>query len=155
TGILPRGHLAIDLGRGGPGLVVEHLVEGMDVGLVGLDHGEVGLDHVEGGHVALAHGRGDGGGRRRQLAHGSSPRIGGTRKRPSSTAGATASTSPRSTHGATSSGRSTLTSGNGCDIGGTSPTSSASTSCACSSTAASCEVNRSSSSTVRLRRASW
>ena len=44
----------------------------------------------------------------------------GTRNRPSSAAGATASTSSRADPGAASSGRNTFTSGSGCAVGGTS-----------------------------------
>ena len=59
-------------------------------------------------------------------AHGAS-RMRGTRNRPSSAAGAMASTSSRSRLGRTSSARSTLTSGSGCAVGGTSLVSSAAT----------------------------
>jgi hypothetical protein len=54
----------------------------------------------------------------------------GTRKRPSSVAGAAANTSSRETPGRTTSGRNTFTSGNGCEVGGTSAMSSADTAAA-------------------------
>ena len=51
------------------------------------------------------------------VGHGTSPTIRGTRNRPSSTSGATASTSSRSRHGVASSGRRTLRSGRGWAVG--------------------------------------
>ena len=80
------------VGRG-PGLVGEHEVEGVELALALGDAAEVLLDDVGGRPLA----------RPRTAAamlegarHGASPRMGGTRKRPSSTAGAAASTSSRS-----------------------------------------------------------
>ncbi len=78
----------------------------MQLGLALVDHREVLVERVDGRSLARPNRAGD-----VERAHGSSPRIGGTRNWLSSTAGAEASTSSRSTLGSISSARNTFTNG--------------------------------------------
>ena len=97
----------------------------MEVAVGRLDRGEVLLDDLAWPTTAgrpAASSRAD-----RSTHHGASPRIGGTLNRPSSTAGAAASTSAGRRRAGTS-GRSTFSSGYGWAVGGTSSRSRASTS---------------------------
>src|SRR5690606_3006202 len=80
---------------------------------------EVRLGHLHGGDLAgRDHPAEFGGGLPDQLAHASSPRMRGTRKRSSSTAGAWSSACCGVRPGRTSSGRKTLVSGSACEDGG-------------------------------------
>ena len=94
-GSSPGGDPVVDRRRLPARVVVEHGEKGVD-GTVGfVDGGQVTLDHRGGRNRAAAHLLGQGQGR----GHWASPRIRGTRKRRSSTAGAWASTSSRSSDG--------------------------------------------------------
>ena len=88
-----------------------------------------------------------------RVSHDASPRMRGTRKRSSADSGAAASTSARSRQGRGSSARSTLTSGSGCEVGGTSPVSSAAICAAWARMPASCGVSSSISSSLSASRA--
>src|SRR5690606_13143403 len=150
AGVAPRRHDGVDLVGAGEGLLGGDEVEGVDLPVAGLDGGEVLLDDSAGGAGAAA----DGGGDLDGGAHGASPSTGGTRNMPSSTAGAASSTASRTPASRATSGRITLARGNGWAVGGTSSSSRASTSAACSRIAASCGVNVSSCSSESSRRAS-
>ncbi len=99
--VLPGSDGLVDLDRPGPGLVGQHQVERVDVTLPPIDLGEMSLHDLRRGDQAVAYVPGDvDRGRRRIGTHqSSSPTIGGTRNRPSSAAGAAASTSSRSRPG--------------------------------------------------------
>ena len=131
------------------GRLVEHGQEGRDRPVAGGDRGPGAPSTTRAGRTALP-------GRAPRAARAAAPdgpltglpRIRGHPEAVVLHGGAWASTSSRSRHGAISSSRSTLTSGSGWAVGGTADRSSAATSAACSSTAASCPVKRSSSSSV-------
>ena len=106
-GVVAGGHRAVDLLGRGAGLGGGDQVEGVDLQLGGLDGGEVLVEHVDRRPGAAA----DGGSQLDRGRHGASPRMVGTEKRSSATAGAAASTSSRSRVGPTTSARSTLVSG--------------------------------------------
>src|SRR5207302_10268621 len=101
------------VGRGA-GFFGDHVVEGMELVVSRRDGGEVLVDDLT--RRALA---GADGPRRLDHGHGASPKMRGTLKRPSSVAGAWASTSSRSSDGTGASSRSTFTSGSGWAVGGT------------------------------------
>ena len=101
--------------------------------------GQVVLQHRDGLKAPLADVTSQFGGggslARARGAHGASPMMRGIRKRSASTSGAWARTSSRGRQGWGTSSRSTLASGNGWAVGGTSAISRAAISAACSSTA--------------------
>src|SRR5207248_1669627 len=116
----------VDVGCPPPRLVGQHEVERVHVGLATVDGGQVLLDDLDRRPLPGADR-----GRDLDRAHyGASPRMRGTRKRPSSTAGAWASTSSRARQGTTTSSRNTFSSGSGCAVGGTPSVSSDATSSA-------------------------
>src|SRR5207244_10602101 len=103
-------HPPVDIVGRGACFVGHDEVECVQLPLALVDGGQVLLEHVPRRTVARPNRAGDVGG---GGAHGASPRIRGTRKRPSSAAGACARTSSRSSEGTGSSSRRTFTSGSG------------------------------------------
>ena len=96
--VTPGRHRVVDRGGRGPGLVGGHQVEGVQVARRSR-RSRRGTPRATDGRRPLA-GADAGGelaGRQERRHQGASPRIGGTRKRPSSTCGAAASTSAVST----------------------------------------------------------
>src|SRR5207248_1721989 len=138
AGIRARLDLDVHVGGQVPRRAAHDVVEGVDLLFDGVDDAHVLLEHVDGRVLAGPHvmSRVDGG----ALHQGASLRMRGTRKRPSSAAGAWLSTSSRSRLGSGTSSRNTFCSGSGWAVGGTSWISRAATSLAWSSTAPSWSV---------------
>src|SRR5690606_22316370 len=124
---LTGGAAGVDVRGGGEGAVGVHLEERVEHRVQRGDPVQVRLGELHGGEVpggeAVGHLRrgevGEVGSGRHTAAHSSS-RMRGTLNRSSSASGAFASACSAVRLGRTSSGRVTLVSGNGCDIGGTS-----------------------------------
>ena len=153
AGVVARGDPRVDRRGGGPGLVGEDEVEGVELGLARVDAAEVLARRTSAAVVR----------RRRATAAAISMRAPSVAPARGSAARGSGRPRPRARRraprrgrgtGRTTSARSTLTSGYGWVIGATSSRSRASMSAKWSSIPASWPVNRSSSSAVRSSRAS-
>src|SRR5690606_32634890 len=129
--------------------------EGLDLVVHLRDAVQVRLRHLHRAQLARVDLRGHlGRGHPDHVGHCSSPRIRGTRKRPSSAAGAPESACSCVSPGRTSSSRNTLVSGTACDVGGTTSVATSLTLATASRMTSSCPANRSRSSSVTAHTAS-